>query len=110
MTEITVSQVWTWILTIAAGVITLSKLWDIIRERMKPQKKLKEDIARHGELLSRDKAHLEQIDEALKEQQRVNAIIFRALFAQINHEISGNGDEILKKSRDELQDYLSGRR
>ena len=110
MTEITVSQVWTWILTIAAGVITLSKLWDIIRERMKPQKKLKEDIARHGELLARDKAHLEQIDEALKEQQRVNAIIFRALFAQINHEISGNGDEILKKSRDELQDYLSGRR
>lgn len=102
MTEITVSQVWTWILTIAAGVITLSKLWDIVRERMKPQKKLNEDVARHTE-------HLLQIDEALKEQQKVNAIIFRALFAQINHEISGNGDEILKKSRDELQDYLARR-
>jgi len=109
MENITLSQAWAWLLTIAAGVVTLAKLWDIIKERMKPQKKLAEEVRRQKELLERDKQHLDEIDNALKEQQRVNAIIFRALFAQINHEISGNGDEILKKSRDELQDYLAGR-
>jgi len=109
MENITLSQAWAWLLTIAAGVVTLAKLWDIIKDRMKPQKKLAEEVRRQKELLERDKQHLDEIDNALKEQQRVNAIIFRALFAQINHEISGNGDEILKKSRDELQDYLAGR-
>jgi len=109
MENITLSQAWAWLLTIAAGVVSLAKLWDIIKDRMKPQKKLAEEVRRQKELLERDKQHLDEIDNALKEQQRVNAIIFRALFAQINHEISGNGDEILKKSRDELQDYLAGR-
>jgi len=61
MAEITISQAWTWILTIAAGVITLSKLWDIVRERMKPQKKLKEEVAHHTDLIAKDKEHLEQM-------------------------------------------------
>ena len=50
------------------------------------------------------------MEKVLKEQSEVNALIFRALFAQINHQISGNGDEILKKARDDLQAYLAGRR
>ena len=110
MSSITVSQAWAWLLTLAAGVITLSKLWDIIREHLKPQKRLREDVAKHAELLSRDKERFDSMERVLKEQSEVNALIFRALFAQINHQISGNGDEILKKARDDLQAYLAGRR
>ena len=53
-------------------------------------------------MLKRDK-------ERFDEQQKANAVIFRALYAQINHEISGNGDEILRRSRDEIQNYLTDR-
>ena len=109
MNEISVTQAWTQMLTLAAGVVTLSKLWDIIRERLKPGRQLKEDVAKNTLLIKNDTRRLDEMEAAQKEQQKVNAVIFRALFAQINHVLSGNGNDILKKSRDELQNYLSGR-
>lgn len=102
MESMTLGDAWAWLLAAAAAIVTLSKVGDIIAARLKPQKDLRDKVAEHDRMLSRDKQRLDKQDEA-------NAVIFRALYAQINHEISGNGDDILRHSRDEIQDYLTNR-
>lgn len=102
LANITVGDVWAWLLAVAAAIVTLSKVWDIVAARLKPQKDLKEQVQEHEKMLRRDKERLEQ-------QDRANGVIFRALYAQINHELSGNGNDILRQSRDEIQDYLTKR-
>lgn len=102
MGDITLGQVWAWLLAAAAAIVTLSKVVDIISARLKPNKELAKKIEAHDRMLKSDK-------ERLDNQEKANAVIFRALYAQINHEISGNGDEILRKARDEIQDYLTNR-
>lgn len=100
--NITLAEVVAWFLAAAAAIVTLFKLWDVIAARLKPQKDLRETVNEHDRRLKRDKERLDKQDEA-------NAVIFRALYAQINHELSGNGNDILRKSRDEIQDYLTNR-
>ena len=102
MENITLTDAWAWVLAAAAAIVTLSKVWDIIAARTKPQKDLREMVKNHAKMLESDKKRLDKQDEA-------NAVIFRALYAQINHEISGNGDDILRQSRDEIQEYLTNR-
>lgn len=102
MSDITLGEAWAWLLAAAAGLVSLAKAWDIVAARLKPQKELEKVVAEHSRQLVRDQ-------ERLDEQERANAVVFRALYALINHEISGNGDEILRKSRDEIQNYLTGR-
>ena len=102
MENITLGEAWGWLLAAAAALVTISKVIDIIAARLKPQRDLREKVEEHERMLTRDKRRLD-------EQDKANAIIFRALYAQINHEISGNGDDILRHSRDEIQDYLTNR-
>ena len=102
MENITLGEAWGWLLAAAAALVTISKVIDIIAARLKPQRDLREKVEAHERMLTRDKRRLD-------EQDKANAIIFRALYAQINHEISGNGDDILRHSRDEIQDYLTNR-
>lgn len=98
----TLGEVWAWLVASAAALLTLSKVWDLIASKFKPQRELRKTVADMQTKLAEDKKRLDKQDEA-------NAVIFRALYAQINHEISGNGDDILRKSRDEIQDYLTNR-
>lgn len=100
--SITLGEAWGWLIAAAAALLTLSKVWDMIASKFKPQKELRQTVAEIQRKLADDKKRLDKQDEA-------NAVIFRALYAQINHEISGNGDDILRKSRDEIQDYLTNR-
>lgn len=102
MANVTIGEAWAWVLAAAAALITLSKVWDIFIARRKPYAELRETVERHEQKLTRDKERLDKQDEA-------NAVIFRALYAQINHELSGNGNDILRKSRDEIQNYLTNR-
>ena len=102
MEGITLGEIWAGLLAAAAALVSLAKAWDIIAARMKPQKELRDRVAEHDRRIERSEARL-------KDQEEANAVIFSALYAQINHEISGNGDEILRRSRDEIQDYLTRR-
>ena len=102
MEQITLAQAWGWLLAAAAAIVTLSKVAEIVAARLKPSKDLRTRVASIERKLDNDNARL-------TEQEKANAVIFRALYAQINHEISGNGDEILRRSRDEIQDYLTNR-
>lgn len=102
MQNITLGEAWTWLLAAAAAIVALSKAWDVIMKKIKPHKDTEKRLETIEQLLSNDKKRLD-------EQDKANAVVFRALYAQINHELSGNGNEILRKSRDEIQDYLTNR-
>ena len=82
MDSITLGQALGWLLAAATAFVTLYKVIDIIATHLKPQKDLREHMAEIDRKLFRDK---------------------------INHELSGNGNDILRKSRDEIQEYLTNR-
>lgn len=102
MQNITLGDAWSWILAAAAAIVALSKAWDVIAKKIRPHQDTGKRLDTIERLLANDKKRLD-------EQDKANAVIFRALYAQINHEISGNGDDILRKSRDEIQNYLTNR-
>lgn len=102
MGSITIGEAWTWLLAAAAAIVALSKAWDVILRRLRPRHDAGRRLDAVERLLANDKQRLD-------EQDRANAVVFRALYAQINHELSGNGNEILRKSRDEIQEYLTNR-
>lgn len=100
--NITIGEAWGWLLAAAAALVALSKAWDIIARKLKPQREIHDRLAGIEKMLATDKSRLD-------EQDRANGVIFRALYAQINHELSGNGNQILRDSRDEIQKYLTNR-
>lgn len=102
MENITLADAWAWVLAAAAAIVALSKAWDVITQRRKPQHEITNELKEIRSMLASDKRRLD-------EQDKANGVIFRALYAQINHELSGNGDQILRDSRDEIQKYLTNR-
>ena len=52
---------------------------------------------------------LDSDNRRLKEVEESNRLILQSLLVIVNHEISGNGIEGMKKTRDELQEYLVNR-
>ena len=102
MPEITLAEAWAWLLAAAAAIVTLSKVWDLLMTKLKPGRDMRKAVATNTEKLDRDKKRLDELDKA-------NTVIFQALYALINHEISGNGDDVLRNARDKLQEYLANR-
>lgn len=85
-----------WFCTLVAG---LWGLWKIVKEVRKPNDDLKMEVSKHAELLDND-------NRRLKEVEHSNQMILRSLLVIINHEITGNGIENMKKTRDEIQEFL----
>lgn len=102
MPEITLAEAWAWLLAAAAAIVTLSKVWDLLMAKLKPGRDLRKTVSANMDKLDRDKKRLDELDKA-------NTVIFKALYALINHEISGNGDDVLRDARDKLQEYLANR-
>lgn len=102
MPEITLAEAWAWLLAAAAAIVTLSKVWDLLMAKLKPGRDLRKTVSANMDKLDRDKKRLDELDKA-------NTVIFQALYALINHEISGNGDDVLRDARDKLQEYLANR-
>lgn len=84
------------ICTFIAAVYGIYKIWKEVR---KPNTDLKEEVQRHTEYLAND-------DRRLKEVEQSNKMILQGLLVLINHDITGNGVDKLKETRDELNEYL----
>lgn len=82
--------------SLVAGLWTL---WKIVVELKKPNEDLKAKVERHDTLLNKD-------DTRLKEVEDSNRMILQCLLVIINHDITGNGIDKLKNTRDELNEYL----
>lgn len=113
MGSVTISQVWTIVLAAAAAIVSLIAAYNAIKGLLKPGEdkriSLINDVKSNKAMLDRDNQRLLMIEKSMKEQQDANAVLFRAMFAIINHDLTGNGNEVLKKSRDEIQDFLTNR-
>lgn len=82
------------------GLITaLWGVWKIVKEVRKPNEDLKKQVKKHDNLLDSDNRRLKDIEES-------NKMTLQCLLVIINHNITGNGIEKLKETRDELQEFL----
>lgn len=85
-----------WFCTFVAGIWGI---WKIVKEIRKPNDDLKAAVQKHSELLDNDNKRIKEFEDS-------NQMILRCLLVIINHEITGNGIETMKKARDDLQEYL----
>ena len=87
------------IIYVCGLIAALWGLWKIVKELKKPNDDLKSAVSKHTQLLDND-------NKRLKEYEESNRMILQCLLVIINHEITGNGIENLKRARDDLQEFL----
>lgn len=87
------------ILWICSFIAAVWGVWKIVKEVKKPSDDLKAKVEQHSELLDKDNKRLSDIESS-------DRMILRCMLVIINHDITGNGIENLKTTRDELQDFL----
>lgn len=87
------------ILYLCGFIAAVWGVWKIIKEIRKPNEDLKSLVTDHEEKIVRDEARL-------KEYEDTNQMVLKCLLAIINHEITGNGVDRMKKLRDDLNDFL----
>lgn len=85
-----------WFCTLVAG---LWGVWKIVKELKKPSDDMKAVVQKHTELLEKD-------NRRLKEYEESNQMVLKCLLVIINHEITGNGIEKMRETRDKLQEFL----
>lgn len=85
-----------WFCTIVGGIWCI---WKIIKELRKPSEDMKIAVRKHAELLDKDNKRMKQYEDT-------NQMILKCLLVIINHEITGNGIEKMKETRDKLQEFL----
>lgn len=85
------------------GLITaLYGVWKIVKEIKKPNDDMKELVNKHSQILNKDNKRLNEVEDS-------NQMILKCLLVIINHDVTGNGIEKMKSTRDELQEYLINR-
>lgn len=87
------------IMAFCSFVACLWGLWKIVVELKKPNDDLKAKVEQHDNLLNND-------NERLKEVEESNKMILQCLLVIINHDITGNGIDRLKTTRDTLNEFL----
>ena len=87
------------VIYICSFIAAVWGIWKIVKEIRKPNDDLKAEVSKHTRLLDND-------NKRLKEYEESNRMILQCLLVIINHEITGNGIENLKRARDDLQEYL----
>lgn len=83
----------------------IGAIWGVVKiykEIKKPNDDLRNQVAKNTEDLKTD-------DERLKEIEATDKLILQSLLVIINHDITGNGIDQLKNTRDEIQEYLINR-
>lgn len=88
-----------WVCSFLGG---LWGVWKIVKELKKPSDDLRNMVRNHEQKLNNDNERLNNIEEQ-------NKMILQSMLVIINHEITGNGVENMKKTRDEIQEYLINR-
>ena len=115
--DVTISAALAWIIGAFGALAVIYKGVEIIKALFgKQRSKTEEALKKHGELLDNDNRRIKEMEGLIKEIQqdqkeaRVSqGVMFRAMLSQINHTLTGNGDDKLRDARDEIQDYLTGR-
>jgi len=104
--SITLANLWAFLIAAAAGIAAIAKVIEIIAGRISPKRQRERSV---DEKLQNDNDRIESLEKFAKAQEKTNAVLFRALLAQINHELDGNHVDGLRDSRDEIQRFLTER-
>lgn len=105
------------IVSIAGGLVTIDKAYDIIMKRI-PSTELRTIIDKHTELLERDKIHLERHDEEIRklnEDVRTQVetyandrrIMLKCLLTTLRASSGDVDKQELREVIKELEDYLT---
>lgn len=87
------------IMGLCALITAIWGVWKIVKEYRKPNDDLKKRVDKHDIMLDND-------NKRLKEIERSNQLILKSLYDIINHDITGNGLEKMKETRDTLNEFL----
>ncbi len=90
---------WELILGIAGGIVVIYNASKVILGAISPITKIKDKINKHDELLDNDNKRLNSIE-------KTNQMMCKSMLALLDHEITGNSIEKLKKVKTEMQDFL----
>lgn len=74
-------------------------VYKIIQELKKPSEDTKKKIEKHDQLLDQDNKRLKVVEDSQK-------MLLQSMLVMINHEITGNGIEKMKETRDKLQEFI----
>lgn len=103
-------EIWNITQLLCTAVITLGGagaiIIGIIKWAHKPTDSRDETLKRHDELFDNDNKRLNELEEWRKESDEAQRVMMKSLLAMMSHEIDGNHLDDLKKSRDDLQEYL----
>lgn len=95
------------ILSICGGISIIGGAVAVIWKCVKPATVFAdrvETLERHDKETYK---HLEGIDKTLKNVESTEKEMMKCLLSMLNHEITGNGVEEMKKIRDELTDIIT---
>lgn len=115
--DITISAAWAWVLAACAALITLAKVWEIVKgwgngtvkrdvaTLIKDNERLKERITALEALKVQDA--LDKDESRLKSLEEANVITMQTMLALVQHELDGNNVAGLRDTRDKLNKYLT---
>lgn len=87
------------LLAICGLISALWGVYKILKEIVKPGADLRKKVNKHDVMLTEE-------NEKLKELEASNKMILQSMFVIVNHEITGNGIEQMKKTRSDLEKFL----
>ncbi len=89
------------------GIIaSLGAATAVISRWLTPFRRMKEEIAKLKDEIATLRGYQNGDHDRLKDLEEGNVKICKCLFAILNHELTGNSVEVMKKARDEMNDYL----
>ena len=96
--EVTISEAWVWVVAFCGGLMAVVKVVEYIAKHMGK-----------GDINKKLDTHSKQLDSDLKRIKSLEdgqIIVMQTLLALTQHAINGNNVDALRKSRDDLQQYL----
>lgn len=106
--DVTISEAVAWVIAASVAIAAIFKAVEIIKGLF-GHGKITEKIKKHDQLLDNDNRRLIEIESAIKEQQRAQAVMCQGMLSLINHQLSGNDVEKLREARDTLINFLTTR-
>ena len=96
------------LLALAGGITVIGGAWAYIKKWVSESKSAKnsEIITEHTERLKRHDERIKMLEKANASQDKYVNAMCATMIALLDHSITGNSIDKLKKARDEMNEYL----
>lgn len=94
------------LLTICGGITCVVGCITAVGKLFAPFKELKAKVDEHEEKLTKDSDEMEEMRSTIKQVAEADKILCAVLLEMLDHEITGNHIERLKKTRGKLEKYI----